>query len=106
VRVANDEGACRHERADFGKRLRASIGDEAVSDVEVMMIAPAPHASALRFWMSDTDEAIANTERVERVSVAALAAENVRVAGAVGESDIETAVRDALASSQADRVRS
>jgi hypothetical protein len=85
-------------------RLRSAIGDQPAGDVEVMVIAPALHESALRFWMSDADEAIATAARVEEASVAALAAEGVPVAGDVGESDIEAAIRDALVSFPADRI--
>jgi hypothetical protein len=84
--------------------LRAAIGDQSVDDVEVVVIAPALHASALRFWMSDADEAIAHAKHVERASVASLARAGVQAAGDVGESDIEAAIRDALATFPADRI--
>jgi hypothetical protein len=84
--------------------LRAAIGDQLADDVEVIVIAPALHTSALRFWMSDADEAIATAERVERASVASLATAGVQAVGDVGESEIQAAVRDALATFPADRI--
>jgi len=87
------------------RHLRAAIGAQRTEDVEVMVLAPALHSSALRFWLSDADEAIASAEHVERQSVKALAEEGVTVSGSdVGESDIGTALRDALTSFPADRV--
>jgi hypothetical protein len=53
--------------------LRAALGAERAEDVEVMVVAPALHTSALRFWVSDADEAIATALRVEAQSVSALA---------------------------------
>jgi hypothetical protein len=84
--------------------LQAAIGDQLADDVEVVVIAPALHMSALRFWMSDADEAIATAERVERASVASLATAGVQAVGDVGESEIQAAVRDALATFPADRI--
>jgi hypothetical protein len=84
--------------------FRAALGGGTADDVEVMVVAPALHRSALRFWMSDADEAIATAERVARESVEALEGEGVPVAGDVGESDLGAAIRDALATFPADRV--
>ena len=44
--------------------LRAVIGSDATDDAEVLVIAPALHKSALRFWLSDADEAIARAQTV------------------------------------------
>ena len=38
-------------------RLRTALGN-ATDDAEVMVVAPALHRSALRFWLSDADDAI------------------------------------------------
>ena len=87
------------------QQLRGALGtDGDPSDLEVMVVAPALADNALQFWMSDADEAIANAERVARESVDALGAEGVPVAGDVGESDLGTAIRDALATFPAERV--
>jgi hypothetical protein len=85
--------------------LRGALGSGGTAeDVEVMVVAPALHRSALRFWMSDADEAIVTAERVARESAEALAVEGVPVTADVGESDLGAAIRDALATFPADRV--
>jgi hypothetical protein len=71
---------------------------------EVMVIAPALHESALRFWVSDADEAIARAQRVARESVAQLDRAAPSVDGGVGEGDFVTAIEDALAEFPADEV--
>jgi hypothetical protein len=76
--------------------LRRRDGNPVELD-EVMVIAPALHENALRFWVSDADEAIARAQRVARESVAQLDREAPSVDGAVGESDPVTAIEDALA---------
>jgi hypothetical protein len=46
--------------------LRDSIGSDAANDAEVLVIALALHRSALRFWLSNADEAIARVQTVQR----------------------------------------
>lgn len=41
----------------------------ASDDAEIMVVAPALHRSALRVWLSDTDEAIRRAELVQRETV-------------------------------------
>jgi hypothetical protein len=84
-------------------QLREAIGD-GPQDVEVMVIAPALHESALRFWVSDADEAIARAERVESESVQELRSEGVQAAGDTGESEPAETVRDVLRTFPADRI--
>ena len=86
------------------QHLRQAVGPNRLDDVEVMVVAPALHASALRFWVSDADAAIARAHEVERQSVDRLHAARVPAAGDVGEGDLAQAVRDALVSFEADRV--
>ncbi len=86
-------------------QLRAALpGDADPTSAEVMVVAPALHESALRFWMSDADDAIARAEKVRRRSVEQLGAEGVAVAADTGESDPEDAVEDVLKSFAADRI--
>jgi hypothetical protein len=40
-----------------GDRLRAARRGT-IDDAEIMVVAPALHRSALRFWLSDADDAI------------------------------------------------
>jgi hypothetical protein len=88
-------------------RLREVLprrGGNPVELDEVMVVAPALHENALRFWVSDADEAIARAQSVARQSVAQLDREAPSVDGAVGEGDPVTAIEDALAEFPADEV--
>jgi hypothetical protein len=86
-------------------QLRDALpGDADPTDAEVMVVAPALHESALRFWMSDADEAIARADEVRRRSVEQLGAEGVPAAADTGESDPEDAVEDVLETFAADRI--
>ena len=43
-------------------QLRATLGDT-TEDAEIMVVAAALHRSALRFWLSDSDEAMQRASR-------------------------------------------
>lgn len=87
------------------QQLRDALGAKAdPSELEVMVVAPALADSALQFWMSDADEAIARAEEVRRASVERLGDEGVPAAGDTGESDPYTAIEDALETFDADRI--
>jgi hypothetical protein len=73
-------------------------------DAEVMVIAPALHASALRFWASDADEAIEKAEAVRRETLRRLGDEGVSASGDTGEGDLMKATEDALRTFAADRI--
>ena len=79
-------------------------GDSDPADAEVMVVAPALHASALRFWVSDADEAIERAEAVRRESVEQLGDEGVSAVADTGEGDLIEAVQDALQTFAADRI--
>src|SRR5437588_115342 len=86
-------------------QLRGALGaDEDPTDAEVMIVAPALHESALRFWVSDADDAIARAEAVRQESVERLGAEGVPASADTGEGDPLDAVQDALRSFSADRI--
>jgi hypothetical protein len=86
-------------------QLRDALpGDADPTDAEVMVVAPALHESALRFWLSDADEAIARADEVRRESVEQLGAEGVSAAADTGESDPEDALEDVLKTFAADRI--
>jgi hypothetical protein len=78
--------------------------DPSLEDTELRIVAPALHASAFQFWLSDADEAIAKAEAVWRTSVAKLGAAGVQAGGDTGESDPMRAIEDTLASFNADRI--
>lgn len=74
------------------------------ADAEVMVVAPALHESALRFWLSDADEAIARADDVRRQSVEQLGDEGVAASADTGEADPEDAITDVLKTFAADRI--
>jgi hypothetical protein len=79
-------------------------GDVDADDVEVMVVAPALHESALRFWISDADAAIERAEAVRRESLERLGQDGVAAAGDTGEGDAFEAIEDALQTFPAERV--
>lgn len=86
-------------------RVRAALpGEAGLDDAEVLVVAPARNQSRLAFWMSDSDEAIAEAREREREGVAALRPDAARVGGEVGESEPLLALHDALATFPADLV--
>jgi hypothetical protein len=85
--------------------LRSALGSGGdPSEAEVMVVAPALADSALQFWMSDADDAIARAEEVRRASVDRLGEEGVSASGDTGEADPYTAIEDALKTFDADRI--
>jgi hypothetical protein len=84
-------------------RLRAAFGGPA-DDAEVLVVAPALHRTALRFWLSDADEAIRRAELVQRETVEGLDDAGVDAHGLTGESDPFKAVEDALVTFPAERI--
>ncbi len=86
-------------------QLRAALPAEAdPSDAEVMVIAPALHENALRFWVSDADEAIGKARAVESETIDQLGDAGISASADTGESDPLEAVEDALRTFEADRI--
>jgi hypothetical protein len=86
-------------------QLRAALpADTDPQDAEVMVVAPALHKNALRFWVSDADEAITKADEVSHQSVEQLGAEGVAATGDTGEGDPDEAIKDALKTFPADRI--
>ena len=83
-------------------RLRAALaanggaGRDALELAEVMIVAPALHETALRFWVSDADEAIAHANAVARGTLAELDDDGVAAGAAIGDGDPVGAIEDAL----------
>jgi hypothetical protein len=67
-------------------------------------VAPALHRSALRFWLSDADEAIQRAELVQRETVERLDDAGLDAHGDTGESDPVKAVEDVLVTFPAERI--
>jgi hypothetical protein len=84
-------------------RLRAALG-AATDDAEVVVVAPALHRSALRFWLSDADEAIQRAELVQRETVEGFDDAGLDARGDTGEGDPVKAVQDVLATFPAERI--
>lgn len=78
--------------------------DEDVEGAEVLVVSPAVNDSPLAFWVSDSDEAIADAESVARETAEALRSAGAQARGTTGESEPLLALQDALATYPADRV--
>src|SRR5215216_6250175 len=83
--------------------LRTTLGEE-VEGAEVLVVAPAGNRSKVAFWVSDSDEAIAEAEAAQVETVERLEEEGVDAAGDTGESEPAVAIEDALATFDADRI--
>jgi hypothetical protein len=70
----------------------------------VLVVAPALHRTRLRYWVSDSDEAIEHARGVQEATVRALQREDVPSSGHVGSSDPLAAIADALRFFDADRI--
>jgi nucleotide-binding universal stress UspA family protein len=92
------------EPISAAKLASALPGDVDPKDVELMVVAPALQPSALRFWLSDADDAIARAQRTEHETVERLSREGVDVDSETGESDPEQAIQDALQTFPADQI--
>ncbi|WP_327471826.1 hypothetical protein [Baekduia sp.] len=84
--------------------LRDALDGEELDGAEVLVVSPAVNASPVAFWVSDSDEAIADAESTARQTAEALAAEGARTHAETGESEPLLALQDALATFPADRV--
>ncbi len=86
-------------------QLRDALPSDAdPQDAEIMVVAPALHESALRFWMSDADDAIAKAEQVRRESLERLSRDGVAATADTGEGSTADAIEDALKTFPADRI--
>jgi hypothetical protein len=80
--------------------LKSAIGRR---QAEVLVVAPAL-TGRLRFWTSDSDDAIARAEEVQEETVERFDDEGIEAAGDTGESDPLLALQDALTTFEADEV--
>ncbi|HKG65598.1 MAG TPA: hypothetical protein VKB28_16130 [Solirubrobacteraceae bacterium] len=83
--------------------LRTTLGDE-VEGAEVLVVSPAGNRSKVAFWVSDSDDAIAEAEAAQEETVERLEEEGVDAAGDTGEGEPAQAIQDALATFKADRI--
>jgi len=85
--------------------VRSALGADAeLAGADVLVVSPALNQSALAFWVSDSDEAIADADSAAQKTAAALAEAAGRVRSEVGESEPLLALQDALATFPADRI--
>jgi hypothetical protein len=84
--------------------LRGALPGESIDGAEVLVVSPAVNESPVAFWVSDSDEAIADAESTAKQSAEALAAAGAKTRAETGESDPLLALQDALATFPADRV--
>jgi hypothetical protein len=85
--------------------VRRALPDDDLTGAEVLVVSPALQTSGLRFWMSDSDEAIQHAEAASAETAAAVRAEGAAsVRATTGESEPLLALQDALATFPADRV--
>ena len=85
-------------------RLRGALSEDDLEGAEVLVVSPAVNESAVAFWMSDSDEAIAEAESTSERTAAALRESGARARATTGESEPLLALQDALATFPADRV--
>jgi hypothetical protein len=86
-----------------GEALKSAVGRQTAEDAEVLVVAPALN-SRLKFWTSDSDEAIARAEEVAQETAERLDEEGIDAAGDTGESDPLLALQDALQTYPADEI--
>jgi hypothetical protein len=86
-----------------GEALKSAVGRQTAEDAEVLVVAPALN-SRLKFWTSDSDEAIARAEEVAQETAERLDEEGIDAAGDTGESDPLLALQDALQTFPADEI--
>ena len=84
--------------------VRSALPGEDLSGAEVLVVSPAMQQSGIRFWMSDSDDAIEKAEHAAAETGGALEGEAESVRTTTGESDPLLALQDALATFPADRV--
>jgi glycine/D-amino acid oxidase-like deaminating enzyme len=84
--------------------VRSALPDADLEDSEVLVVSPAVNESAVAFWVSDADEAIADAQSAAEETAAALRERGTRARATTGESEPLVALQDALATYRADHV--
>lgn len=84
--------------------IRSALPGEDLEGSEVLVVSPAVNESALAFWVSDSDEAIADAQSAAQATADALRAQGTDARAQAGESEPLLALQDALATYPADRV--
>jgi hypothetical protein len=84
--------------------VRRALPDDDLDGAEVLVVSPAVQESPVAFWVSDSDEAIADAESAAHRTADALRGRGAHARATTGESDPLLALQDALATYPADRV--
>ena len=84
--------------------VSSALPDADLESTEVLVVSPAVNESPVAFWVSDSDEAIADAESAAEQTAAALRERGAQARAKTGESEPLVALQDALATYQADRV--
>jgi hypothetical protein len=85
-------------------RLGKALPEDDLEGAEVLVVSPAVNESAVAFWVSDSDEAIADAESTAEQTAASLRERGAQARATTGESEPLLALQDALATFDADRV--
>jgi hypothetical protein len=83
--------------------LRGELGSD-VDGAQVLVVSHAVNSSPLAFWVSDSDEAIADAQERLDQTLASLRGAGLHARGTTGDSEGIVAIEDALATFQADRI--
>ena len=81
--------------------LKAALPGEDLGEAEVLVVSPAVNESRIAFWVSDSDEAIADAQKRGDDAAAQI---DGGAAVEVGESEPLLALQDALVTFQADHI--
>jgi hypothetical protein len=84
--------------------VRDALPDDDLEGAEVLVVSPAVNESPVAFWMSDSDEAIAEAEQTAEMTAQRLRERGAQARATTGESEPLVALQDALATYPADRV--
>ena len=84
--------------------VRAALPDADLDRSQVLVVSPAVNESPVAFWVSDSDEAIADAESSAEQTAAALRERGAQARAKTGDSEPIVALQDALATYQADQV--
>jgi len=84
--------------------VRRAMEGEDLSDAKILYVSPALSESAIKFWVSDADDAIADAQQRAEQTEQALRSDGMQATGVTGESEPLLALQDALATFQADHI--
>lgn len=85
-------------------QVRSALPDADLDGADVLVVSPAVNESAVAFWVSDSDEAIADARSVAHETAEALRGAGARARETTGEGEPLLALQDALATFPADHV--